>query len=99
MIVLQILMAIVAVVLIVSVMLQDGDSEGITALGASTGNSETFFGKNQTSSLHGFGLFFTNSYFCFILFITNPKIFLISGPAKKIYQNIPSDYFIIPPWK
>ena len=53
MIALQILMAIVAVVLIVSVMLQDGDSEGITALGASTGNSETFFGKNQTSSLQG----------------------------------------------
>ena len=53
MIVLQILMAVVAVVLVVSVMLQDGDSEGIAALGASTGNSETFFGKNQTSSLQG----------------------------------------------
>ncbi len=53
MIVLQILMAVVAVVLIVSVMLQDGDNEGITALGASTGNSETFFGKNQTSTLQG----------------------------------------------
>ena len=36
-----------------SVMLQEGDSEGIAALGASTGNSETFFGKNQTSSLQG----------------------------------------------
>ena len=53
MIVLQILMAVVAVILIVSVMLQDGDNEGITALGASTGNSETFFGKNQTSTLQG----------------------------------------------
>ena len=53
MIVLQILMAVVAVVLVVSVMLQDGDSEGIAALGASTGHSETFFGKNQTSSLPG----------------------------------------------
>lgn len=53
MIVLQILMAIVAIVLIVSVMLQEGDSEGIAALGASTGNSETFFGKNQTGTLQG----------------------------------------------
>lgn len=53
MIVLQILMAIVAVILVVSVVLQDGDSEGIAALGASSNNSETFFGKNQTSSLQG----------------------------------------------
>ena len=53
MIVLQILMALVSIVLIASVIMQDGDSDGIAALGAGSNNSETFLGKNQTSTLQG----------------------------------------------
>lgn len=50
MIVLDILIALVAVVLIVSVLMQDNESDG---MGALTGSSETFFGKNKTSTLEG----------------------------------------------
>lgn len=50
MIVLDILMAVAAIALIVSVLLQDSDSDG---MGALTGSSETFFGKNQTTTLQG----------------------------------------------
>ncbi len=50
MIVLDILIALVAVILIVSVLLQDSESNGISAL---TGSSETFFGKNSTGTLQG----------------------------------------------
>ena len=46
--VLQILIVIVAVALIVSVMMQNSDSDGVSAL---VGGSETFFGKNQKNSL------------------------------------------------
>ena len=51
MLVLQILIVIAAIVLIVSVMLQKSDSDGVSAL--TGGNSDTFFGKNQTSTLEG----------------------------------------------
>ena len=51
MLVLQILIVIVALVLIVSVMLQKSDSDGVSAL--TGGNSDTFFGKNQTNTLEG----------------------------------------------
>ena len=49
-IVLQILMVLVSLVLIVSVLMQSSDSDGMSAL---AGGSETFFGKNKASSLEG----------------------------------------------
>ena len=51
MLVLQILIVIAAIVLIVSVMMQKSDSDGVSSLMG--GNSDTFFGKNQTSTLEG----------------------------------------------
>lgn len=49
-VVLNILLVIVALVLIVTVLLQDSDSDG---MGALTGGSETFFGKNKDNTLEG----------------------------------------------
>lgn len=46
----QILMVIASLVLIVSVLLQSSDSDGMSAM---TGGSETFFGKNKNSSFEG----------------------------------------------
>ncbi len=51
MLVLQILIVIAAIVLIVSVMLQKSDDDGVSAL--TGGNSDTFLGRNQTSTLEG----------------------------------------------
>ena len=50
-IVLSILMVISAIVLIITVLLQSSDSDGVSALAG--GSSESFFGKNQTSTLEG----------------------------------------------
>ncbi len=49
-IVLNILMVISAIVMIVSVLMQSSDEDGISAL---SGGSETFFGKNKNSTLEG----------------------------------------------
>jgi len=49
--VLQILIVIASIALIVSVMLQKSDSDGVSSLMG--GSSDTFFGKNQTSTLEG----------------------------------------------
>ena len=49
--VMTIILMISALVLIVSVLLQKGDAEGIAALGASTGDS--YFGKNKEKSAQG----------------------------------------------
>lgn len=46
----QILMVIASLVLIVSVLMQSSDSDG---MGAISGGSETFFGKNKSSSFEG----------------------------------------------
>ena len=51
MLVLQILIVIAAIVLIVSVMLQKSDDDGVSAL--TGGNSDTFLGRNQTNTLEG----------------------------------------------
>lgn len=45
-----ILMVIAAIVMIVTVLMQDSDSDG---MGALTGGSETFFGKNKNNTLEG----------------------------------------------
>ena len=50
MIVLNILMVLTALVLIVTVLMQDTESDGMSAL---TGGSETFFGKNKNNTLEG----------------------------------------------
>ena len=50
MIVLNILMVLTALVLIVTVLMQDTESDG---MGALTGGSETFFGKNKNNPLEG----------------------------------------------
>ena len=47
---LNILMVIAALVLIVTVLMQDSESDGISAL---AGGSETFFGKNKNNTLEG----------------------------------------------
>lgn len=47
---LLILMVIAAIVLIVTVLLQSSESDG---MGALAGGSETFFGKNKNSTLEG----------------------------------------------
>ena len=49
-IVLNILMVIAAIVMIVSVLLQSSESDGMSAL---AGGSETFFGKNKNATLEG----------------------------------------------
>lgn len=46
----NILLALVAIVLIVSVLAQEGTRQG---LGAITGGAETFFGKNKAKSIEG----------------------------------------------
>ncbi len=48
----NILMVLASIVLIVSVLMQEGDSDGISAL-AGGSSSETFFGKNKSTSLQG----------------------------------------------
>ena len=48
--ILNILMVISALVMIVTVLMQESDSDG---MGALTGGSETFFGKNKNSTLEG----------------------------------------------
>lgn len=50
-IVVNVLMVIVAVALIISVLMQSSDENGLGALAGST--SETFFGKNKMNSLEG----------------------------------------------
>lgn len=49
-VVLNILMVISAIIMIVTVLMQDSDEDGISAL---SGGSETFFGKNKNSTLEG----------------------------------------------
>ena len=49
-IVLDILLVIVSLILIVTVLMQSSDSDGMSAL---TGGSETFFGKNKNATLEG----------------------------------------------
>lgn len=49
-VVLNILMVISAIVMIVTVLMQSSDEEGISAL---AGGSETFFGKNKNNTLEG----------------------------------------------
>lgn len=49
-VILSILMVLSAIVLIVTVLLQSSDSDG---MGALTGGSETFFGKNKNNTLEG----------------------------------------------
>ncbi len=48
--VLNILMVIASLVMIVTVLMQSSDDDG---MGALTGGSETFFGKNKNSTLEG----------------------------------------------
>lgn len=50
-IVVNVLMVIVALALIISVLMQSSDENGLGALAGST--SETFFGKNKMNSLEG----------------------------------------------
>ena len=49
-VILNILMVISAIIMIVTVLMQDSDEDGISAL---SGGSETFFGKNKNSTLEG----------------------------------------------
>ena len=49
-IILNILMVISAIVMIVTVLMQSSDEDGMSAL---TGGSETFFGKNKNNTLEG----------------------------------------------
>ncbi len=49
-VILNILMVISALVMIVTVLMQSSDSDGMSAL---TGGSETFFGKNKNNTLEG----------------------------------------------
>ncbi len=48
----NILLVITSIVLIVSVLLQKGDSEGIAALGGGSG-ADSFLGKNKATTLQG----------------------------------------------
>ena len=49
-IILNILMVIAALVMIVTVLMQDTESDGMAAL---AGGSDTFFGKNKNNTLEG----------------------------------------------
>ena len=48
--ILDILMVIAAIIMIVTVLMQDSESDG---MGALTGGSETFIGKNKNNTLEG----------------------------------------------
>ena len=50
-IVLNVLMVIAAIVMIITVLLQSSESDGMGALAG--GSSETFFGKNKNSTFEG----------------------------------------------
>ena len=47
---LTILMVLAAIIMIVTVLMQDSESDG---MGALSGGSETFFGKNKNNTLEG----------------------------------------------
>ncbi len=49
-VILNILMVIAALVMIVTVLMQSSDTDG---MGALTGGSDTFFGKNKNNTLEG----------------------------------------------
>ena len=49
-VVLNIMMVVSAIVMIVTVLMQSSDEDGISAL---SGGSETFFGKNKNNTLEG----------------------------------------------
>ncbi|MBE5781934.1 MAG: preprotein translocase subunit SecG [Clostridiales bacterium] len=49
-VILNVLMVIAALIMIVTVLLQSSESDG---MGALTGGSETFFGKNKNATLEG----------------------------------------------
>ena len=49
-VILNILMVIASIVMIITVLLQSSESDG---MGALTGGSETFFGKNKNATLEG----------------------------------------------
>ena len=51
-IVISILTVLASIVLIVSVLMQEGDSDGISAL-AGGSNSDTFFGRNKSNTIQG----------------------------------------------
>ena len=51
-IVISILTVLASIVLIVSVLMQEGDSDGISAL-AGGSSSETFFGRNKSNTIQG----------------------------------------------
>lgn len=48
--ILNILLVISSIVMIVTVLMQQSDSDGMSAI---AGNSETFFGKNKSKTLEG----------------------------------------------
>ena len=49
-IIIDIVLILISIVLIVTVLMQDTESDG---MGALTGGSETFFGKNKNNTLEG----------------------------------------------
>ena len=51
-IVISILTVLASIVLIVSVLMQEGDSDGISALAGGSG-SDTFFGRNKSNTVQG----------------------------------------------
>lgn len=51
-IVISILTVLTSIVLIVSVLMQEGDSDGISAL-AGGSSSDTFFGRNKSNTIQG----------------------------------------------
>ncbi len=51
-IVISILTVLASIVLIVSVLMQEGDSDGISAL-AGGSSSDTFFGRNKSNTIQG----------------------------------------------
>lgn len=52
-IVFTILLLVASLALIVSVLLQKGDADGIAALGGGSANANSFFGKNKAKTLEG----------------------------------------------
>lgn len=52
-IVFTILLLLSSLALIVSVLLQKGDADGIAALGGGSQNADSFFGKNKAKTMEG----------------------------------------------
>lgn len=84
----NILLALVAIVLIVSVLAQEGTRQG---LGAISGGAETFFGKNKAKSIEGKLELITKIGAAAFIVLAIVSTILTSSINKSAMTNVPVD--------